>query len=177
MDKRSVVFRFWRTKTHWNGGHWVEVEFVEADEDRLCGVSLLRQLFDRLQLWTQFTASVFPKVSRARWEKSSFEVDISSVYSKKNWIKKLRQRLHCLGFNPLEFSGHGFRAGGATDLFEAGVSLVAIMEFGRWKTAEACLRYYRKSAHLASRVARAFVSSDIGSGRMEHTHRKRGVVY
>jgi len=49
----------------------------------------------------------------------------------KNWIKKLRQRLHCLGFNPLEFSGHGFRAGGATDLFEAGVSLVAIMEFGR----------------------------------------------
>ena len=79
------------------------------------------------------------------------------------------------GFNPLEFSGHGFRAGGATDLFEAGVSLVAIMEFGRWKTAEACLRYYRKSAHLASRVARAFVSSDIGSGRMEHAHRKRGV--
>ena len=65
---------------------------------------------------------------------------------------------------------------GATDLFDAGVSLVAIMEFGRWKTAEACLRYYRRSTHLASRVARAFVSSDVGTGNGVHAHhRKRGV--
>ena len=72
VDKHSVGFRFWRTETHRNGGHWVEVEFVEADSDSWCAFSLLRQLFDKLQLWTQFTASVFPKVTRARWEKDRF---------------------------------------------------------------------------------------------------------
>ena len=100
-----------------------------------------------------------------------------SVYSKEDWIKKLRQRLHSLGFNPIEFSGHGFRAGGATNLFDAGMSLVAIMKFSRWKTAEACLRYYRRSTHLASRVARAFVSSYVSSEKREHAQKRRGVVY
>jgi hypothetical protein len=54
------------------------------------------------------------------------------------------------------YSGHSFRAGGATDLFDAGVDLVLVRKFGRWKTAQSALCYYRSSSRVSAVATRAF---------------------
>ena len=47
-----------------------------------------------------------------------------------------------IGLSGGNFAGHSLRAGGATDLFAAGVPYPVIKKFGRWKS-DAALLYYR----------------------------------
>jgi hypothetical protein len=121
-------------------------------------VSLLRQLFDRLHLWNKPHAIVFPNVHKHRFGKGPTTIQLRVQASRTAWIQRLRTRLLHIGHQPIQFSGHGFRAGGATDLFDAGIPLTSIMEFGRWRTAESALRYWRKTNSVALEVAMAFRS-------------------
>ena len=46
-----------------------------------------------------------------------------------------------LGMDPVFYSTHSLRAGGATDLFVARVPYFAIKKMGRWKSDSAMLHY------------------------------------
>ena len=64
----------------------------------------------------------------------------------------IKEAIASIGYDPVHYSGHSPRAGGATDLFLDGVSHPTIKEFGRWKS-DAALLYYRseyKVAYLGS---------------------------
>ncbi len=55
------------------------------------------------------------------------------------------------------YSGHSFRAGGATDLFSSGyMSHAEIMDMGRWKSLAAALIYFRAGAAAARKGAQVF---------------------
>ncbi len=60
-----------------------------------------------------------------------------------------------LGYEASHFSVHSYRAGGATDLFAAGLTLAEVMEHGRWET-DTALIYYRDNNRLVFKVAYAF---------------------
>ena len=88
-------------------------------------------------LWDSPQSRVFPQFTHHR---GKTQVNVRRSYSRGMFVSALRACLRELGLDPTRFSGHGFRAGGATDLFAARVPLATIMKFGRWKTAAACLR-------------------------------------
>ncbi len=173
-DLRSFKLRLWRTKTSRRGGYWVEIEVVALDTDVVCAVSLLRTWFTRLNLWNKRKETVFPAMRHSRSIKGHSTIDRLHQYSRSRWISMLRSLLTQIGLDASLYSGHGFRAGGATDLFDAGMSLVSVMSFGRWRTAQACLQYYRKGNHLPSEVAKAFASLDQLVGRSVLQKVKRG---
>lgn len=156
-NKKTIFLRLWRTKTH-RSGNSIEIEIVDPGEDCICAVSLLRRWFTKMELWGQFECPAFPKVTR--FPRGGFKaVDKSKHLSRRAWSVRYKHFLSIVGLNPVHYTDHGFRAGGATDLFDAGMTLVNVMEFGRWKSATSCLRYYRKGNKLGSRVARAFIVS------------------
>ncbi len=49
-------------------------------------------------------------------------------------INKLKDTIRLLGLDPLQFSGHSFRRGGATSMAAAGVPDYIIKHVGRWKS-------------------------------------------
>jgi hypothetical protein len=62
--------------------------------------------------------------------------------------------------DPRQYSGHSFRAGGATDLFTARVPYNIIKKFGRWKS-DAAMKYYRDELDISNSVASAFGRSNV----------------
>jgi hypothetical protein len=62
------------------------------------------------------------------------------------------------------YSGHSFRAGGATDLFTSRVPYNIIKKFGRWKS-DAALKYYRDDMDVATTVSYAFGKANINMAR------------
>lgn len=151
-DRRTVFLILWRTKTH-RQGNALEIELVDPGDGCICAVSLLRRWFTAMGLWSQFDMLVFPRISRGGTPERTVP------RSRRSWSLSYKRFLAAAGFNPAEYTDHGFRAGGATDLFDTGMILACVMEFGRWKSAESCLRYYRKRSDLGSRVAHAFIAS------------------
>lgn len=80
---------------------------------------------------------------------------------KSTWVRWVRQQTRVAGYDADEFSGHSFRAGGATDLHSAGVAEVLGRLLGRWRSREAYLLYLRQSpaqqaAELRAGYERAF---------------------
>lgn len=80
---------------------------------------------------------------------------------KSTWVRWVHQQLQAAGYEAGEFSGHSFRAGGATDLHSAGVAEVLGRLLGRWRSREAYLLYLRQSpaqqaAELRAGYERAF---------------------
>jgi integrase len=152
----SVKILLMRTKTH-RSGNAIEVELVDPGEGNICAVSLLRQWFDRLGLWRQPESPAFPSVNKSRNGGGGETVRRDKHFSRRTWSDRVKKILTAAGLEPRLYSDHGFRAGGATDLFDAGMTLTEVMEFGRWKTAKSCLRYYRRGYGLANKVAAAFI--------------------
>lgn len=156
LDRTSVKVLFMRTKTH-RSGNAIEIELVDPGEGNICAVSLLRKWFDRLDLWRQPEAPAFPAVRKSRNGGGRETVLRDKHFSRWTWSDRVKKILIAVGLEPRLYSDHGFRAGGATDLFDAGMTLTEVMEFGRWKTAKSCLRYYRRGYGLANKVAAAFI--------------------
>lgn len=143
VGKELVAVTLRRSKTH-RAGDGVEVLIMDSGEE-FCAARLLRRWMDRRSLWGKGDTLLFPGMeSTARG------------YPKTRWISRLRERLDSLGFEARKYSGHSFRAGGATDLFNSGLDLVLVMRFGRWKTASAALRYFKPAGQVAKVVAAAF---------------------
>lgn len=152
-SRRTVFLNMVRTKTHRRGDP-IEAELVGLDDSKMCAVVFLRRWFDKMQLWGKSALLVFPQFTHYG---GKTRVNHSRNYSRGMFVRGLRSTLQRLGLNRMRFSGHGFRAGGATDLFAARVPLPTVMKHGRWRTAEACLRYYREGAEVAIAVALAFL--------------------
>ena len=73
-----------------------------------------------------------------------------------DWFRKfIKKMVSLIGFNPIFFSGHSLRAGGATDLFVAKVPYPIIKKAGRWKL-DAALLYYRDEDDVAKVISQAF---------------------
>ena len=62
-------------------------------------------------------------------------------------MRRVREALTELGFNPEEFAGHSFRIGAATAAAQAGIEDSVIRAIGRWKS-DAFLRYVRTPRDL-----------------------------
>ena len=67
----------------------------------------------------------------------------------------IKRGVASIGLDVTRFSGHSARAGGATDLFAAGVPYYVIKKYGRW-TSDTALIYYRCETLVAAAAAVAF---------------------
>ena len=89
---------------------------------------LLREYWKRWDVgnWTE-DAYLFPQISGCRGYTNPAIPRLKEDFIRniKNWIIKI-------GHDPSKYAGHSFRAGGATDLFEAGVDPRTIQLSGRW---------------------------------------------
>jgi len=74
--------------------------------------------------------------------------------TKDKWRKIIKAQVQHIGLDPTLYSGHSFRAGWATDMFNAQVPYYVIKKLGRWRS-DAALLYYRdnRGAHLIATAA------------------------
>lgn len=80
-------------------------------------------------------------------------LDPSKPYSTVRFIENFRALISRAGLDPLRFSGHSFRRGGAQDLLDAGCSVAEVMMMGRWRS-EAWQRYVVLPAAHRTALAR-----------------------
>ena len=67
----------------------------------------------------------------------------------------IREALTRAGLDGKQYGAHSLRAGGATDLFRAGVYYPTIKKFGRWNS-DTALIYYRDQEQTTETVMKAF---------------------
>lgn len=95
------------------------------------GVSLLKQYASTIKLHEASDAApLFPLVTKH----SSGAVDVywnTPTDKADHFVPAIRALLQAAGFESSEFSGHSFRAGGATDLWTAGCRPEVIKRHGR----------------------------------------------
>lgn len=99
-------------------------------------------------------------------------------YETDEWRKIVKNMLLTSGYSKQEvekWSGHSFRAGGATDAFDAGIPWEMVVKQGRWRS-DAWKVYRRASGNVVSVWAKwtppatiATVSRDLTLGRPEET--------
>ena len=144
-DCDSVTLHLHRSKCCRKGGG----EFVQlVNYKPNCAADLLRQYFEYYHLWQKSEAFVFPRLR-------GNEIDPQHNMSVSSFRSAFRSALKLSGIESHGYGTHSFRAGGATDLFKAGVSYPNIKKFGRWKS-EAALLYYRDSDAVVSEVFAGF---------------------
>jgi hypothetical protein len=98
---------------------------------------------------------LFPQVKFKRGAPSG--LDWSKTLSYEALVICIKHDVELCGRDPVDFSGHSFRAGGATDLFASGeLAFAQIMKVGRWRSLEACLIYYREDLEVAGRAGDVF---------------------
>jgi hypothetical protein len=132
-DRNSFKLSIGRTKTHRKGGA-LFISF-ETNGSPVCPVLYLRQWFNECNLWNVKEASLFPSMSHGRL---NFNKTISG-----SWIRrKLKREISKLGLDASLFSGHSFRAGGATDMFVLKIPYYIIKKRGKW-VSDAAMLYYR----------------------------------
>lgn len=146
---REVQLRLARTKTH-RAGPPLTVSYHRHEGP--CAYEALRRWFTDYRLWDRPRAYVFPRVSRTGGRVS---LDFHHPLSRDMWNRDLKRHFAAAGLDPLQYSGHSLRAGGATDLFTAGTPYPVIKKAGRWKS-DAALQYFRARDHVAAEVAAAF---------------------
>lgn len=128
-----VSIRIKQSKTsHARGPEFVSISPYQRNGVEFCGASLLGHFISHCKDHRACRSSdyIFGDAEGGRLAKSTFVTFMQS---------KLREAgIH----RPDEYSGHSFRAGGATDLFEGGAPPRVIMLTGRWRS-DAYLLYIR----------------------------------
>jgi integrase len=71
------------------------------------------------------------------------------------WISRLKFYFELAGL-PSGYTGHAFRAGGATDLFLAGLNLQEVQKFGRWKSLVVLIYYREEIQWVSCKASSAF---------------------
>ena len=142
---QSVVLHLHRSKCCRKGGG----EFVKFVNYRPnCAADLLYQYMQYYKLWRYPDALLFPKLKD--------NVINPEQPMSVNWFRSaFRAALRISGVDPNGFGTHSLRAGGATDLFKAGVSYPNIKKYGRWKT-DTALIYYRDTDAVVEEVFQGF---------------------
>lgn len=128
----------------------IHLEAYTTLDEPISGTHLLKKYIQRLQAASMLTDGdtwLFPNLStKAR----------TTQLNKSHFLKWLRDKMLILGHDPSRFSGHSFRAGGATDLYASGASPRTIQLTGRWRS-EAYIIYIRDHPEaIAKDVSKAF---------------------
>jgi hypothetical protein len=153
----SVTVDLSRTKAHLKGGS-ERVRIV--DYPGHSAFKLLREWFTMWNLWECVDAHVIPRVSKLG-QSGGVEFDFSLSATAAWWKLVISEYLVKIGVDPTFYSGHSFRAGGATDLFVARVPYPYIKKMGRWRS-DAALKYFRDDFEVADAVAAAFGRCSMG---------------
>jgi integrase len=105
---------------------------------------------DRWDAWSHPNWYVFPELAQGRRRVPRFH----HPYAIAKWRAILKSVLRVSGL--IGYSGHSFRAGGATDLFACGVSIQTVQKFGRWKSMAVLLYYKQEATEIAKTVGSAY---------------------
>lgn len=98
----------------------------------ISAVPFLQRYYQHLQLHTvEPSACLFPLI---KLSKGAMVVKWKGRFDKPAFVNAFRALLAAAGISPDKYSGHSFRAGGATDLWEAGCPPEVIKRYGRWKS-------------------------------------------
>ena len=151
-DGKGFKVLLWRTKTHRRGGH-IHVHIRDSGL-ALSAVDHMKDWFRRNNFGPQSEDEfIFPrtfrqgKVTKIDWERAGTQQQVAKI---------IKKEAKSIGLNPERFAGHSLRAGMATDMFVSGhLSLGQIMKFGRWESAEMCLKYYRPKDEIAKTIFEA----------------------
>jgi len=156
MESKLMRVRVDRAKRHRKGEPGVVI--IYENEWYGCSVRLMRKWLRARKLDKLPDRLLFPDV---RFDKGvPVEMDFTASLTYKSLVGLVRYEVQQLALDPLEYAAHSFRAGGATDLFLAGVMrLPMIMKYGRWKSMEAALLYYREEVEIAQEASQIFVGS------------------
>jgi hypothetical protein len=115
-------------KTATDGGGFI-VHIV--DYKGASAYKYLRAWFDLHGLWTKFLCYIFPNADISGRDKTV-------IFHFKKWYeRRLDAMPTAVGEDPTLCSVHSLRAGGATELFLFGASLVVVQIYGRWKSESA----------------------------------------
>jgi hypothetical protein len=109
---------------------------------------LLLRLFRARDLYHRHHEYVFCMVRRGR-------IYPSLRSSPRAFRALIKSGVLALGLDPAAYSGHSARAGGATDLYAAGVPYYIVKKYGRWRS-DAALLYFRCDSSLAQAASDAF---------------------
>ena len=142
-DGCSVVIKLGPTKTH-RRGDGVYVELAKEAP----AFNLLQRLFKVRDLHNNPDEFVFCM-------KRNGKLYPSMKASEKSFRLLVKNTVASIGLNPDLYSGHSCRAGGATDLFAAGIPYYVVKKYGRWSS-DTALIYYRCEYSIARSAATAF---------------------
>lgn len=156
LEPKLMKVRVDRAKRHRKGEPGVVL--IYENEWYGCSVRLMRKWLRARKLDTIPNRYLFPNVL---FEKGApIQMDFTTSLTYKSLVSLVRYEVQQIGLDPLEYAAHSFRAGGATDLFLAGVMrLPMIMKYGRWKSMEAALVYYREEVEIAQEASQIFIGS------------------
>jgi len=145
-DKNGFILLLLRTKTVREGPP-IQIPFW--DFGGINAVSLMRKLFEARGLWRKHHSHLFP----ARKRNKQYD-DMATPSS--SWFRvQVKKAVAAVGLDPRLYSGHSFRAGGATDLFVAKTPYYVIKKRGRWLS-DAAMIYYRDDDDVLEAVCNAF---------------------
>ena len=158
-DKKGFRLRLDRTKTVREGGPARAQIRERGNGDKESGAYHLRKWLGKTNPSDIADQALFPQLVFEGGRPVGF--NRKAPLTKEALVKALRYDLDSLGIiMSKEYTGHSFRAGGATDLFASGmITLEQIMKVGRWQSAAAALVYFRDELISADIAARAFASS------------------
>jgi integrase len=161
IRKDAVKIHLEVTKpTYEEGPQDFVVHAYDADGSGACGVTLLRIYLDRMTKdHTEALAGERPLFPNIR-----LGTAYKSPTPKKHFIAWVRDLLGKAGYEPSKFSGHSFRAGGATDLFAGGADPRTIKLAGRWKS-EAYLLYLRDHPEDSARTISGYFKAAVALRR------------
>jgi hypothetical protein len=150
-DRTTFRIRFSRSKTYLKGEGF---EVPYSDYGEYSAVRLMRLWFDMNNLWNKYSNHILPgKDSRGR-------LDFSTTMSANSVRRIIKREAQAMGLDPLCYSGHSLRAGGATDLFLARVPYYLIKKMGRWKS-DAAMIYHRDDEDMEKAVYQAFKTGKV----------------
>jgi integrase len=144
---RRIKLLLRRTKTS-RTGPGVSVTLA-VSRDPFCAVRLLRKQWDMRHLDDHPDAFLFPRVT------PDHAIVETSAYTAAALRALVKRSVALVGLPPQGYSSHSLRAGGATDLLDAGVAETTVQQYGRWKS-EAFRIYYRHNNQAVKDVAAAF---------------------
>ena len=144
---KQVAIDLKRTKTTRKGNG---VTVIIKDHGKYSAVRKLNQWIDTLHIRDKPEAFIFPA-----WNERTKQFDHSRPMSAAYYRRLVKYAAQKGGLDKYFIRGHSPRAGGATDLFNAGLPYAYIKKFGRWKS-DTGLLYYRDDDKIASKVAKAF---------------------
>lgn len=164
---RSVRLHLPHTKTVRKG---VGLDIRITDYKGHSAYKYLRRWFATMELYEHPERYVFPRrVSKTRQRGAHF--DFSQCATKRWMVDMTKDMVEKLGHDRRLYSGHSYRAGGATDLFIMRVPYPQIKKYGRWAS-DAAMIYYRDDIEVSATVAKAF---EEGARVRPHAREYQGV--